>query len=426
MRIGYGKLARSWNLDTTKASTVGGDIDVVRLLRRLSKALPDDELFLLGRCKGGSPKAHGFDENVFNPWHEWNWDLPPVIHKPNMAPEDYTKPRDLFRELTGDLNLDAVVLWLGQVANANSPIPPSGEDWDNCKLTNPQVMAVNYTLYLLDFLNRKGIEPILLCPDPRNYWKPRELTRPFTQSILAQYDTVRGTRHEQFDKWGLPWQDGWRREGSQLVAAADYDYAGVELTALDEPDLIDFDEIYERPHLIGIISNENKTAVHDDTSRRLQVKKYILDKWPDAPIYGTWTDETQEFFNRKIEPIPYTEMYSRLQQFKCSVTFPASGSGWATAKAWEAFAVGTVMFFHHKYDDQGHIVSRSGKKWRQLRKFLIVHNQRQLWQRVKMLEDDPGLWHNIICQQRQLFEEHFDWYMGGAARVIDRIEEKRK
>lgn len=425
MRIGYGKFARSWELDPSKASTVGGDIDAARLLRRLSSALPEDDFVLVGRCKGGNPKQYDYPPNVYNPWYSDNWELPMVTYRDGLTQEDYLRPREMFRELTRGVHLDALVLWIGQVANANSPIPPSGEDWDDCNLTNPQVMAVNYTLYLVDLCNRLGIEPITICPDPRNYWKPREMTRPFRKPILAQYEMIRNTRHEQYQHWGLPWQAGHVREGSQIVAKARYEYAGVELTALDDPAQIRFQNDPSREHLIGIITNENKAEVTDDTSRVLQIQKYVFERWPDAPLYGKWSEPSMEKLSRSVEPIPYTQMYDTLRRFKCTMTFPASGSGWATAKAWEAFAVGTVMFFHHRYDDQGHILPRTGSEFRKLRKFLVVHNQRQLWQRVEQLEKDDDLFLDIILQQRARFERQFKHWQGGARRVLERLQEER-
>lgn len=425
MRIGYGKFARSWELDPGKASTVGGDIDVSRLLRRLATALPKDDLILVGRCKGGEPGQYDYPKNVYNPWYSDSWELPMVTYREGLTPEDYLRPRNMFRELTRNVQLDALVLWIGQVANANSPIPPSKADWENCDLTNPQVMAVNYTLYLVDLCNRLGIEPILLCPDPRNYWKPRELTRPLRKPILGQYAMSRTTRHEQYQDWGRPWQAGHVREGSQIVASTHYEYAGVELTALDNPSEIRFELDTRREHLIGIITNENKVEVPEAVQRVTQLQKYVLTQWPDAPIYGKWSEASMKLLGQQVEPVPYTQMYDTLRQFRCTMTFPASGSGWATAKAWEAFAVGTVMFFHHAYDDQGHILPRSGSQYRKLRKFLVIHNQRQLWQRVAQLEKDDELFREIITQQRELFENMFYYWQGGARRVLERLEEER-
>ena len=429
MRIGYGKFARSWNLGVGEASTVGGDIDVARLLMRMALRRSQDEIFLVGRCQGGDPRQYGYPANVVSPWHSLGWSLPAVsADDVERDPGKYYLARDKFRELTHNLHLDALVLWIGQVANSNSPIPPSGEDWGpQTKLTSPQVMSVNYTLYLVDLCNRTGIEPILLCPDPRNYWKPRELTRPLTRAVLAQYVQNRGTRHEQYEQWGMPWQEGHARGGSQILAPVRYDYAGVELAALDDPENIEFHDSHEREHAFGLVTNENANAVPEDTSRLHQIRKYVLARWPYAPIHGTWTETSTKAMGRiDIAPIPYTSVYDKLRSFRATMTFPASGSGWATAKPWEAFAVGTPIFFHPRYDDQGWIIPRMGPEWRELRDFLLVYNQRQLWERVARLEIDGELFRSIVTQQRARLMQAYKNWDGGLRRVTERLGETQR
>jgi hypothetical protein len=424
MKIGYGKLARSWCLDFDNPSTVGGDIDVARLLMRLANERPDDEFILVGRNQGGLPQNFGYPENVYNPWETENWKMLTISAEQvkKHGKELYFKPCNIFRELRKDLELDAIILWVGQVANSNSPIPQSGADWDDgSELTNPQVMAANYTLYLIDMCNSLEIEPILICPDPRTYWKPRELTRPLLNPILAQYNQTRGTKHEQYDKWNMPWQEGYERKGSQIIATAEYQYSAIELTALNDPSLVYFSDDPSDRELIGIISNENAFNVPEGVARVEQIQKYIFEKWPEADLFGKWTPESMEKLGREIKSIPYNKLYHQLRSYKCTMTFPASGSGWATAKPWEAFAVGTVMFFHKDYDTQGHIIPRSGKEWKRLRKFLIVHNQRQLWQRVEEINNDDELFKEIVTLQRQLFEQRFQQWKGGALDVLQRL-----
>jgi hypothetical protein len=433
MKIGYGKLARSWNINPDNPSIVGGDIDAARLLMRLAKERPQDEFWLMGRCQGGDPQQYGYPKNVRSPWVEFEWDLPAIdVEETRDDQNMYYVARDKFRELVAasGLKMDQLVLWVGQVANSSSPLPPSGEDWGpTTRLTYPLVMSANYSGYLLYYINDvadyNGSEPILLVPDPRNYWKPRELTRPLKHPILAQYEMVRPCLHEQFQKWGMPWQEGRTRMGSQIEATVNYEYAGVELTALDDPEKIYCSREWDRPHSIGIISNENANTCPEEVRRGDQIRKYILERWPDAPIYGKWTKPTMDYLGRQIEPVPYRDMYDTMRSFRMSMTFPASGSGWATAKAWEAFAVGTVMFFHKGYDEQGWIVPRKGKDWKELRKFLIVHNQRQLWERAKELEVNSGLWRGIVDMQRQLFETRFVEWRGGAKRVMERLDARQ-
>src|SRR5690606_5960135 len=149
------------------------------------------------------------------------------------------------------------------------------------------------------------------------------------------------------------------REQAVWVINTEYVYAGPELTALDEPgSIVCADQ--PGPITLGVVSNENRKYVGKKNRLDL-IKEWVLDNWPDTPLYGKWSKESEEAIGRKVRSIPVEEMYNQLRQFRSTITFPASGSGWATAKPWEAFAAGTVMFFHPWYDDQGHILPIRGR-----------------------------------------------------------------
>ena len=189
--IAYGKIGRSWNLDPRKASTVGGDLDVQRGLTRLATQFPDDTIVLLGRNSGEDPHTLGYPPNIINPWayaiySETPWKMPAV--------KDFDAFITRWREMSDMLitgeerhRVTHIVLWVGQHGSSNMPIPQIGQDWGAGPVTNPQISAMNYGSYLLDFVNRSGLEPILLVPDPRNYLKCRDLKNPLRQPILAQY-----------------------------------------------------------------------------------------------------------------------------------------------------------------------------------------------------------------------------------------------
>lgn len=420
MRVGYAKFTRSWNSERANASTVGGDIDVWRLLQRLAQKRPQHEYVMIGRHQGG---LHEFPKNVSTIWDDPRMEDVKITDG-TVTREVYEGFINKWRAATDDVRVDAFIGWIGQVGNANSPIPQIGTDWSDNKLANPYLMNVRYTAPLCDFLNRRGIQPILLTPDPRNWWRPRELMRPITRPILSQFDMVRQTKHEQFDQWGMPWQQSYSREQSVIVADASYEYAGLEYTALDDPSAIPFNDSFDRPHHLGIISNENKTEVPDSTSRRLQLQQWVLDKYPETPVHGSWTKESQEYLGRTIEPVPQTEMLERMATFRATITFPASGSGWVTAKWAEAAAVGTVCFIHPEYDTQDHIFKWAEKsRFRELKHFVRVFSPFQFNRRLEQLKKDPGLFNAMITMQRELLISNFDRWHGGAAAVIDALDE---
>ena len=444
MIIAYSKLGRSWNLDPRRASTVGGDMDVIRLLMRLAWDNPEHTFLLVGRNSGENPRDLGYPDNVVNPWTEWS--MPTLTYEGikdggREYVEEYLGHWD---RMSRGVEVDKHIMWLGQHGGSNTPIPQIGTDWEHRNFTTPQMSFVNYCAYLLKFTRDTGVEPVLLCPDPRNYLKARELIT-LTSPILAQYNMRKQTKFDVHGAWeqdqrGIggtetfvptaPHLPG-RREQSVWVSDVPYVYAAVELTALDEPPTIPCADT-PGEHPFGLISNENRKEV-GRLARLPLLKQWVLSKFPDAPLYGKWSSDSEAEIGRgPIPSVPTKQMYDVLRSFRSTITLPASGSGWATAKPWEAFASGTVMFFHPEYDAQGHVLplagiphwsdgTECGEDARRLAAWLRVTNARDMWVKVEHLENDDQLWADITRVQRRYFEFAFKYWRGGARPVEEAV-----
>lgn len=425
MNIGYGKIGRSFALDLANASVAGGDVDVVRTLHRLATARPDDTFWIIGRNSGECPQDVGLPANVRNLWGE-----EPMKSKklPKAAVGEKHEWTDTLWEAHGDVlaNLDHIILWLGQHGTSNRAggLP---QIKDRSQRTNPQDSSVLYSGYLLGTVNRwRDIDPvnreeIWLCPDPRNYFKCRDARWPLHHPILAQYEQERKVKHERYERPGTPEELGfgdvaWTDADSPglWLAKQSYSYSALEMTALPRPENVEFSMDHERVPF-GIISNENRAYVAND--RLSALKQWVLGWCPDVPLHGIWSDKSKEELGRDVQPVPLLEMLPTMATFKSTFTMAASGSGWATAKPWEAFAVGTVCFFHPKYDEQSHILNGLDD-W--TRTFLRVKSAGELEARVQQLEDD-SIYRYVATQQRRHYEDRFASSQGGVAAMLDRI-----
>jgi hypothetical protein len=440
VNIGYSCLGRSWNLSLDNASTLGGDIDRARLLFRLATAHPSHTFVLIGRNSGEDPSMLGYPSNVVNPYCSGG--KPPKLQYPyhGSSPEAHHEYLEEWERVFDTWPvIDEHIMWVGQHGGSNSPMPQIGYDWADDKFTNPQMAFMNYCSYLLHWTNLTGVEPLALVPDPRNYWKARELREGFTRPLLGQFNEERVAKYDQYNKWdanGHPpcptwlgpdrYIDGYR-EQSVWVAKVKTVYAGIEMTALDDPFSIPFNPKEARRLSFGVITNENRKEVTLD--RKSLVRDWVIKNFPDAPIYGTWSKDSQAELGRTIAPVPASQMYSKLREFRSTVTLPASGSGWATAKPWEAFAVGTVCFFHHKYDSQGHILPLQGSRafndltqeGQFVAAFLRVKTPDELGMKVNSVTADDELHHMLVTSQRRLFEKRFGETRGGAATIEDAL-----
>lgn len=417
MKIGYSKIGRAWRLDPNNGTATGGDADVARTLKILALSHPDHEFVLIGRNSGEVPQSVGYPDNVINPWTELQGQF-----RAMKCGQDTTKIIPALHGLTHDLmvSMDRQVLWAGQHGTSNTPIPMIG---DRSGFTNPQLSFAMYCSFLLTGLNawrdRQDAEEVWLCPDPRNYLKARDIKWPLRGSIVAQFKQTRETKHERYDDPTPPWP-GVTAEDGVWVAPSRYTYDALELTALPHPQAIPFDPVpHGNRYDFGMVVNENRAYPVNAKKRLAVLQNWVTPNWPDAEIFGAWSDSAKVDLGRPdIRPVPYEHLASTMQRWRCTLTTPASGSGWATAKPWEHFAYGTVCFFHPDYDTQNNILADMDPN---VADFLRVKSPEELRGRVAVMNQMPEYWRMIINMQRDYYETKYAATAGGTAEIQRRL-----
>lgn len=419
--IGYGKIGRSMPLTLEKCGNLGGDVEMVAVVKEMALRHPDDRFLLIGRNSGERPQDVGLPPNVFNPWMHWSDPLREAMKKigikGSMSIEQHIALREFMTELTGPTfkRLDGVVMWVGQHGSTNTPVPMTA---DPTKLTKPHDSYAYYASFLLQGINLWRdqdpftLEEVYLNADARNRHKMRDLKWPLVNPILTQYNFENRIKHERYgdpkhfeefsglhDVGAVDRIDGvWRSTVYNV-------YSRLEINGLAPGtpfgDLISFDSNWDRPGNFGLFINEARSIGINERRKRVNVMaEWVLPLDPYF-VHGTWSNESQQRLKRVIMPAPWSEYYPLLQSVRCTFTTPSSGSGWATAKPWEAFAGGTVCFFHPEYDDQDNILRDAPAE---LRTWLRVPTPEELAKRVKHLSQDRQAWMWIIDQQRTHFE----------------------
>lgn len=428
-RVGYVKIGRSMPLPPDRWGEVGGDNEPIVLLHKLATRHPEVEWVLVGRNTGEDPQAIGLPANVVNPWTTMR-DEAKAITK--AAKDDKQMLTDNLHALTRDLfmGLDGLIVWAGQHGTSNSPIPVVGGD----RVTDPQISFVNYGSYVVRGINAwRDQDPVAhqelwLCPDVRNYLKCRDLKWP-PPPILGQYDWKKWEKHYRFGdpndahRWAphLGIECKWSEAG---VWAARHQYLSSRLELVGIPSSVPFNDVWEDRLNFGMIVNENRAYVTKD---RLSIlKEWVLPLQPDF-IHGKWSPKSLGELGMDITTVPWNEVWTTIQRARCTLTTPASGSGWATTKPWEAFGSGTVCFFHPFYDDQGSIIPRPDQvknlpdddPIKQLTTWLRVQTPADLQARVTLLSQDRDTWRWLVNLQRW----YFDLAMG-QAECIDTIGDR--
>lgn len=423
MKIAYGKIGRSFDLDRRNMSTLGGDVDVLNLLERLARMYPNDEIVLLGRNSGEDPQALGLPANIKNPWRDalkpLQADLKAAGCEVSLSKSGKSKQLSIEAQLAGlpvfkryvdemAAGIDAYVMWVGQHGTSNWNIPMTD---GSGQLTHPQDAFFWYAGHILYAINqwRDAVDgrraEAWLNPDPRNYFKGRDL-KWAPLPILGQYDYEYQTKHERYgdprdlEMFGLTghWEHSCWTVRTQGV------YAGVELTALTNPTEHPLPSLDGRVPF-GMIINENR---RDVAVSRLDVMcEWVLPQITGGEYHGTWSEQSLKILGIPIKPLPHHEALQAMSRWRSTFTTPASGSGWATAKPWEAFLTGTVCFFHPKYDTNDHILGQLEGDELPLRDWLRVKTPEDLKKRVEMVARDDDAYAWLANTQRRFLERIF-------------------
>jgi hypothetical protein len=420
MLIGYGKIGRSMPLTLQKCGVNGGDTEMVPPIAELARRHPDDTFVLVGRNSGETAAQAGLPENVVNPWTEWGWKdrLKESMRRANLTGNFDVKQHLKLRAIHDDITLstfqrlDALVLWVGQHGTSNGPNTMID---DPTTLTKPYDSYAFYGAFLLRGINafrednpfKK--EEVLLNADPRNYLKYRDTRWPLQHPVQTQHEWTHVHKHERFGDTTSP--DVWNENTGQSVESLRDDntlwksearnvYTRLEVNGLlpGTPfgDLLRFNSEWEDRRHFGLFAN-----YAGSTHRLAALRDYALPLDP-AFVHGSWTPSTQRQLDREIVSAPWDRYVPLLHSVRCTLAVP-SNAGWATTKPWEAFAAGTVCFFHPGYDTQGHILRDAPEP---LRQWLLVKNVDDLRTRVRFLNSEVGhvTWQQLVAIQR----EHFD------------------
>lgn len=430
MKVLYGKLGRAMPLTLEKCGTLGGDVECIPVVKALAQRHPDDTFYLFGRNSGEVASAAGLPTNVINPWTEYGWrdELRTFIKRHelngNFTVDEQRKLIAFMDSMVRPLvdEADGVVGWIGQHGTTNQPTPGITKK-SSGQLTRPQDFSVIYCSFFLNAINRfRDADPftreeVWLNADSRNYLKMRDLAWPLLNPVLTQRTYDHTIRHERGDRptyVDANW-DNWTNartldKNGHLVweSTVRCVYSRLEINALmpGTPfgDLVSYSDDFDRPGRFGLFINEARTYVSDATKRVNALRDYALPARPHF-VHGTWSKKSQDELGVDITPAPWSEYYPKLHSVRCTLTTPSSGSGFATTKPWEAFAAGTVCFFHPLYDDQNHILGGLpdvAQRW------LRVKHPGDFQRKLHEVSNDRDLWEWLVREQRAYFEREID------------------
>ncbi len=418
-------------LTLAKCGNLGGDVEMVAVVKELALRHPEDTFLLIGRNSGEHSHEIGLPENIRNPWAlgsgSWKIALDEAVKHFNLkgvvlTPEKQLRLARIFDNIVGPTfdKLDGFVMWVGQHGTSNQPIPKVD---DPAQLTKPQDWCAWYSGWMLAGINRwRDADPwnreeVNLNADARNRHKMRDLKWPLRHPILAQFNSEKNLKHHRYGNTVSPTDVGWpREEWIRYARAIDHNtwlstvrdcYSRLEVNGLRPGtpfgDLISYEPTWGNRQHFGMFINEARAiGIRPELQRWTIVRDWVRPLDP-AFVHGTWSKESLARLQMQIWPAPWEDYYKLLHSVRCTFTTPSSGSGWATAKPWEAFAAGTVCFFHPEYDTQDNILG-DAPEW--LRTWLRVKSPLELEMRIKHLNANAGAADFLHLIEAQ--KAHFD------------------
>jgi hypothetical protein len=449
VRVGYAKLGQRIALGAGDDwSSIGSDRDEPTVLRQLAQRNPHHEFVLVGMNTGPPLADLGFPSNIVNPWEEGLRgevrDGLAVVRRQHMngakglTPTGRNEVIRLYDNLTAHLfkGLDALVIWAGTHGTSNSPMPGIVKSTRG-RWTYPQDQYVTYGAYLLRGISvwrepdPLGREEIWLCPDARNILKHHDAKWPRRHPVLGQFNLryrsvcCRYGDEREPEACGFP-DARWHSGRDYWVATDTYVGSTLEICGV-HPGSFEGGYAWHDRCRFGMFVNEAGTNVPDYLSRKVALRDWVLPLGYDW-LHGNWTTRSLTELGVSIEPAPTADYYPILCSARSTFTTPSSGSGWATAKPWEAFGVRTVCFFHPEYDTQGHIIPTLAQveagtvedvELAHLARWLRVSTPEQLRERVDWVNRDEGVWSWLTQAQYNLFRRTYD-----ARPYLRKIEER--
>jgi len=402
MKIGFAKIGQSWEPRLSHATT--GQVDVVRSLTRLRLGRPNDEWTVIGKTRA-DPRASF--PGVRAPW--WDGEL--------TAARAAGPAAEMSAMIPWAEKLDALVIWLGQIGGAATPLPKL----DGSGPIRPLQMDERYAAYICALVNCwRELNPtrdvVWLCGDARNRFALHDFRAPPSRSILAQYDQTKN---------GVFWQGG----STFHRSAYTYAYGAVELTGVPDPG--DWPTVFNggvpfgNREAFGVVANENKRV--SQNGRAAILRDWVGDV--DAlELYGAWSPAglAEMGRTRPVARVPEAELPRTVGRWKATLTMPASGSGWATSKPWEMFAAATVCFFHPAYDDQGHVIATTPSAARSAEEELLVEWLRpktpgEFHASLSLVTRNVALWERLVAAQHKHLTDRFLAERGGIATTLQRL-----
>lgn len=332
LSVGFAKLGKSIKFRRKKWNANGGDNEPTALLQALANNYPRNTYYLVGRSDWRLltelERTELFPNgNVVDCWEGCELD----------AYFDATYDTWLLERIGSKYpELDHTVMLVGQLCTANlRGITRKKGDASNTVM--PLAMALNYSTPVMRWLNERTPPYVEVITDQLyDLSQVRDLVH-FPTHSLGQLDCVYESFHIRSYE-----------DQTEVVTKVPSTYAPVEtLFCVGRSGPVPLEN---RDSPFVVVCNERRP------SRYPMLKSWVLDQFPDVPIYGKWDPEIKRIATdpRFQGTLHLDQLHSLMRRVKTTFVVPQHRGG-VTSKWVEMLHSGVVPFFHPDYDVQKHV-----------------------------------------------------------------------
>lgn len=398
MNIAIGKFGRSLFFDKEYRKAGKGDLAPMASYITLAKRHPECTFYLIG----ASDLYKSGKDNVLRKMNEIPDNIIDLYHIAKKT-GDLNKPIcERIVELIKDRNIsfDYGIFFQGPDLKINTPYIYKS---DGTTLASPLQMSLNYSGPIVHTINSFKFPYIIVNEDPRYV--------PITTGDLFNDETCilsHLNAHLEVDRYVGYFEESLKSRKHEL----DYVYTGIERTSLlflkkyDYRNYKDFviptnklsfasmNKHYKKNGFMFIVCNESP-------NRFKNIKKWILDVFPNVKIYGRWNKDTvkgyeDRFVNKSMAYLQdelWSSKYTFIPGFFDKMT------NFVTIKFWEMCIYGIMPFFDKSKYDSDNLLPISD--------FFRVENPEEMKKRINLLESDENLYSKYLNEIYSLVDDKY-------------------
>ncbi len=382
MNIVVGKFGKKFYVKKEKWTMQSGDHEVIANLVVLAYYNKDVNFYVIGKSDISDLTEYEYEEyfpnkNVIDIWKDFD-------SKKYIPEKMYQFPLNWFNEK--NIKIDFGYLHAGPISTVNVA-EHSISVRNNKNFCKTTTMANRYAGPMVHFLNETKIPYVVLGEDPRYF---PLVARDLFNRPLKYLSSVNDEKKVSYNPKYFSEE---RIETKEKIYNIGYDRFSLVLE--DRNRLVDYKK-YKKEFMIDVYTNQGSESLAEKKLK--QFKEYIFKYFPDAKIFGHWTEKCAKEYFYKVDNIPMSKLNDRLYKTKYTLITSYHNKSGTTAKLWKMIWFGIIPFCHPNYD--------TGIN-QPVHPYLRVKSGEEFFQKIKELESNENLKNEILNYHIEILDESY-------------------